>query len=127
MQVPGGQVENMQVNFIMNNLMSAVALQEQLEGKDSSIPCDDCTSDDPAVVRCITCSLYLCKICSHSHNRRKSTSHHKLVTFEELKSVGPSAVSKPVLCKVHDGMHLKLYCESCEETICTDCIVIQHR
>ena len=107
--------------------MTEVALHKQTKTKDFAIACEKCVSGDPALVRCGLCGIFLCDFCSQAHKRDKATYSHKLVAIEELKSLGPSALSKPVLCKVHDGMHLKLYCESCEQTICTDCVMIQHR
>ena len=83
------------MNFILNNLMTEVALHKQTETKDSAIVCEKCVSGDPALVRCGLCGIFLCDFCSQAHRRDKITYSHKLVTIDKLKSVGPSARSKP--------------------------------
>ena len=41
--------------------------------------------------------------------------------------MGTAAVTKPAICKEHDGEVIKLFCETCEEAICRDCTIIKHR
>ena len=79
------------------------------------------------MVRCAICCHFLCDFCSQGHRRGKGTMDHKLMTLEELKSRGPSALSKSATCRIHDGELLKMFCETCEETICRDCTLVDHR
>ena len=41
--------------------------------------------------------------------------------------MGTAAVTKPAICKEHDGEVKKLFCETCEEAICRDCTIVKHR
>ena len=128
MQVPEGRVENLQVNFFLNNLMSEVALHKNTEtSHPATIACDNCTSGEAALVRCSTCCWFLCDFCSQAHQRSKLTCSHQLIALEELKSSGPSAFSRRAVCKIHDNEPIKLFCETCEVTICRDCTVVNHR
>ena len=93
----------------------------------SSLECDNCDSGDPPVSRCATCCHFLCKICTAGHKRGRSTKTHRLMSLEEAKEEGPAAVTRPSLCKEHDGEMLKLFCETCDEAICRDCTIVKHR
>ena len=102
-----------------------VALHEDSGG--SSLECDICESGDPPVNRCATCSHFLCEFCTQAHRRGRNTSSHNLLSLEEAKRMGTAAVTKPAICKEHDGEVIKLFCETCEEAICRDCTIIKHR
>ena len=102
-----------------------VALHEDSKG--SSLECDVCESGDPPVNRCATCSHFLCEFCTQAHRRGRNTSSHNLLSLEEAKKMGSAAVTKPAICKEHDGEVIKLFCETCEEAICRDCTIIKHR
>jgi len=41
--------------------------------------------------------------------------------------MGSIAVTKPSVCKEHEGEVIKLFCETCEEAICRDCTIVKHR
>ena len=49
------------------------------------------------------------------------------MSLEEAKEKGPVAVTRPSLCKEHEGEMLKLFCETCDEAICRDCTIVKHR
>lgn len=49
------------------------------------------------------------------------------MSLEEAKKMGSAAVTKPAICKEHDGEMIKLFCETCEEAICRDCTIVKHR
>ena len=93
----------------------------------SNLECDICDSGDPPVNRCATCCHFLCEFCTAGHKRGRSTKTHRLMSLEDVKEEGPIAVTRPSLCKEHDGEILKLFCESCDEAICRDCTIVKHR
>ena len=124
-QIPEGKVDILPANFFVNNLLSVVALHEESETK--KLECDICDSGDPPANRCTTCSHFLCEICTHSHQRARNTKSHNLVSLEEAKKMGSAAVTKPAVCKEHDGEVIKLFCDTCEEAICRDCTIVKHR
>ena len=124
-QIPQGKIDLLPANFFVNNLLSVVALHKDSGG--SSLECDNCESGDPPVNRCATCSYFLCKFCTISHQRGRNTSSHSLMTLDEAKKMGSAAVTKPAICKEHDGEVIKLFCETCEEAICRDCTIVEHR
>ena len=115
------------MHFFLNNLMSEVALHKKSHNENAAIGCDHCSAGDPAVVRCVVCCHFLCDFCKQAHQWLNATKDHKLLTLEELRFRGPTALSKPLICGNHEGEAKKLYCEDCEETICRDCTMIDHR
>ena len=97
-----------------------VALHEESENR--KLECDICDSGDPPANRCTTCSYFLCAFCTQAHQRARNTRSHNLVSVE-----GSAAVTKPAVCKEHDGEVMKLFCNTCEEAICRDCTIVEHR
>ena len=55
------------------------------------------------------------------------TRNHFICNIIEVLSVqNPSKTKAKSYCKKHSGKKLKLYCETCEELICTYCVVFEH-
>ena len=111
-------------NFFINNLISLVALHG--DSQSNKLECENCVRGDPAVSRCTSCCEFLCKFCEDAHRQGRKTNSHKLMSIDEVKSAGTSAVVKPSMCREHEGESLKLFCESCDKVICRDCIIIEH-
>ena len=124
-QIPKGEVDSLPVNFFLNNLLSVVSLHG--DSGSSNLECDSCESGDPPVNRCTTCGHFLCEFCTQAHQRGRGTSSHHVMSLEDAKQMGSVAVRKPIFCKEHDGELLKLFCETCDEAICRDCTIVQHR
>ncbi|PFX14018.1 tripartite motif-containing protein 45-like [Stylophora pistillata] len=124
-EIPEGEVDSLPVNFFLNNLLSMMSLHG--DSGSSSLECDLCDNGDPPVNRCTTCSHFLCEFCTQAHQRLRNTRAHGLVSLEEAKRMGSVAVTKPSVCKEHDGQLLKLFCETCDEAICRDCTIVRHR
>ncbi|XP_076850461.1 E3 ubiquitin-protein ligase TRIM45 isoform X2 [Brachyhypopomus gauderio] len=91
---------------------------------ENSVLCDLCSEGD-AGKRCEVCCVNLCDFCSQAHRRQKRTSSHSVHSLEDLKAQG--RLSRPVLCSVHAGQELRLYCESCDLTVCQECAAAFHR
>ena len=55
------------------------------------------------------------------------TRNHFICNIVEVLSMqNPSKTKAKSYCKKHSGKKLKLYCETCEELICTYCVVFEH-
>lgn len=59
------------------------------------------------------------------YRRQKRTSSHAIHSLEELKRQG--RLSRPVLCSLHPGQELRLFCETCDLTVCMECAATFHR
>ena len=103
-----------------------MALTDETEKQ--KIQCDNCTDENSAAKRCEECAVFLCSYCSEFHKKSRSTKHHVLTTLQELKSsASPSSVAEKIRCKKHKEELIKLYCKTCQATICRDCTIVEHR
>ena len=94
----------------------------------NKILCDNCDSEDAAQSRCNDCRIFLCHDCSEFHKRSRSTKQHELVNIYKLKSsIGPQNIAEKTRCSKHKGEVIKLFCKTCETTICRDCTIVDHQ
>ena len=107
--------------------MAAIALTNDNPSA-KKILCDNCDSEDAAQSRCHDCAIFLCQFCTESHKRYRSTKQHELLTVEELKSnPGPQKIAEKIRCSKHKEEVIKLFCKTCQTTICRDCTIVDHR
>lgn len=69
----------------------------------------------------------MCKFCETAHRRMNTFKGHEILTLAEVQKLGSKALVKPAFCKKHAGETLKLFCETCQQTICPDCTIVDHR
>lgn len=69
-------------------------------------------------------SLISCS-CGFVPRRQKKTTYHTMVDIKDLKDY--SRVGKPILCPAHPAEELRLFCELCDQPVCRDCVVGEHR
>ena len=91
------------------------------------ISCEHCDSGDSAVSRCTECSVFLCNFCVTAHRRIIPFKGHQILSLAQVQKLGSKALVKPSFCVKHAGETLKLFCETCQETICRDCTIVDHR
>ena len=92
------------------------------------ILCDNCDSEDAAQSRCNECGVFLCQFCAVFHKRSRSTKHHGLLTMEEMKSnQSPQTIAEKMRCSKHKQEIIKLFCKTCQKTICRDCTIVDHQ
>ncbi|XP_077985138.1 E3 ubiquitin-protein ligase TRIM33-like [Glandiceps talaboti] len=107
-------------------------LEGLLEVKDSTVQgtqkCDACNSGN-VVKFCTDCNLALCENCVRAHAKIPVTRFHCIISpedYERLKVSDPVSVQAPVYCSLHPGIKVKLYCETCESAVCSECAVFGH-
>ncbi|XP_020775909.2 tripartite motif-containing protein 45 isoform X1 [Boleophthalmus pectinirostris] len=91
---------------------------------DGPLPCDLC-GEGAAESRCEICAINLCEFCCQAHRRQKRTSSHSVQALHELKSRG--RLCRPVLCSLHPGQELRLFCQPCDVPVCLECAATLHR
>jgi len=90
--------------------------------------CNHCDSKEVAKGRCFDCDTFVCDFCITLHQRLSVLKNHQVKTFEEIKITGfPAAMEKNLFCGKHKGKKQKLFCITCEELICRDCTIIDHK
>ncbi|TNN04426.1 hypothetical protein fugu_001455 [Takifugu bimaculatus] len=91
---------------------------------DGPLGCDLC-GEGGAESRCEVCCVNLCGFCCQAHRRQKRTASHSVRCLKELKSAG--RLSRPVLCSLHPGQELRLFCQPCDRPVCLECAATLHR
>ena len=107
--------------------MTLLSMQDSASSTGSPLICEHCDSGDFAVSRCSDCSVFMCEFCVTAHKRINATKNHQILSLTEVKKLGSKALVKPSFCSKHKGETLKLFCSTCQKTICRDCTIVDHR
>jgi len=95
-------VKDLPNNFFINRIVDEMALKEKLEG-DEEVKCDICIRDDPGIVLCVNCGVFLCDHCHESHKYSREYQGHHMMMLKEIRSekkdIVVRAKSKPILCE----------------------------
>ena len=90
--------------------------------------CDKCKKRDAANF-CHNCQ-FICTRCTETHQDWPELSDHEVISLSQLKGDVTQLVpptKRPAHCSKHPSKESDLLCETCEELICRDCIVRDHR
>ncbi|XP_065192374.1 E3 ubiquitin-protein ligase TRIM71-like [Sycon ciliatum] len=132
------QMDTLQVDYLA---LDYVALQK-LRNPHQSNNCGECIDAEIASHRCASCSQFLCTFHETAHRRSKATHDHKTIPLSQLQSssaataddgkvsvdIAELAVARsPLMCVHHKQKELELYCESCSQCICRDCVLVDHK
>ena len=94
------------------------------------VTCDNCTTTN-ATAYCKECAKFLCPKCVKVHKNWTPIADHKITSLDEVLGVATSTSKilpkkQEVKCSTHNEP-LTIFCGTCEELICHDCIVRIHR
>ena len=120
---PNKQVADMRRNHFICNMVKALAVLDRGTGVECSHNC----SQSYSIARCVTCEKFLCQQCLTDHNSYRGHTGHSVLTMEELsKPENRTKVNYKMYCNEHPGEILKVYCETCDQLICRDCMDFKH-
>ena len=122
-ELPEDDVSMLPYNFFANNAFDYLLIQCT---KENAILCTSCGDESEAISRCVECSEFLCIKCVTAHRRIRVTKAHKIIALDALR-YDKSSVHRPVHCPDHDPEVFTYYCEICEDLICKECTILQHR
>ena len=127
-QLPEAGVAGFPTAFFINNLTEVHSLLKKVSG-DQHASCDNCIKSD-ATGYCKQCTKFYCAECLSFHNKWVTFVDHTVISLDEvartdfqLLSIKPEVTMK---CSSHN-QPLKIYCETCHDLICSDCIVRFHK
>ena len=127
-ELPEAGVAGFPIAFFVNNLTEVHSLLKTVSG-DQHVSCDNCKKSN-ATGYCKQCTKFFCIECLDVHNKWAPFVDHTVISLEEvartafqLPSIKPEVTMK---CSSHD-QPLKIYCETCDDLICSDCIVRIHK
>ena len=91
--------------------------------RQKTLVCGVCETSGKTDSFCSECDSFLCAFCSAAHKRMKSFSGHQVTQTtmnSDIKTHRPKA--KPVLCQQHYTTPVSMYCATCQQLLCTECI-----
>ena len=125
--IPVGGVRDLPQNLHLDAEVKVAQYQSKIVSN-NNLPCDACddSSSGPAVGFCCECLQFLCQLCCGHHKRARNFRLHnvlsplgEMVNRELLSAVKPS-------CPSHNKEFI-IYCETCSNLVCQDCIIGDHR
>ena len=125
--LPQNGVAGLQGAFLIHHLFDIQDILKRVSSP-AKTKCDKCKKREPSCY-CRTCG-FICNLCKKPHLEWEEFSSHEIISLDQLTGdvtnlVPP--VKKVLRCSKHTEKQLKLFCETCEEMICRDCIVRVHR
>ena len=125
--LPQNGVPGLQEAFLIHHLFDIQDILKKVSSP-AKTKCDKCEKREPSCY-CRICG-FICNLCKKPHLEWEEFSSHEIISLDQLTGdvtnlVPP--VKKVLRCSMHTEKQLKLFCETCEEMICRDCIVRVHR
>ena len=125
--LPQKGVPGLQGAFLIHHLFDIQDILRKVSSP-ADTKCVKCKKREPTCY-CRTCG-FLCKSCKKPHLEWDELSSHKIVSLnqltEDVTNLVPP-VQKVLQCSKHPAKELDLYCKTCKEVICRDCILRVHR
>uniref|UniRef100_A0A1X7T212 Uncharacterized protein n=1 Tax=Amphimedon queenslandica TaxID=400682 RepID=A0A1X7T212_AMPQE len=132
-ELPEEGVGAFPVAFTLNNLKEIHSLMKKVADP-QQVACDNCTTAN-ATGYCKDCSKFMCADCISTHKKWADFSNHQLTNLDEVAASVSStsqllaqAKQETLICSIpsHDEP-LKYFCDTCDESICRDCIMLTHK
>ncbi|XP_026830146.1 B-box type zinc finger protein ncl-1 isoform X2 [Ooceraea biroi] len=109
-------------DYVLTNILDMSAIENM------AVLCTSCKAKESAVARCSDCANFLCPNCNTAHQFMRCFENHKVVAFEDLKQSNEAIpIHKPIFCEYHSAENMKFYCHTCQEPICNECLLVEHK
>jgi len=112
-------------SFLLNALNIHNSLKNSIpEDDNQKLMCLD--EENEATHYCLDCEAYFCGACTKVHKTVKSSKNHHVISIEKMKDQNQFKVisksNSQFHCQIHQNEEIKLFCEDCQEPICSLCI-----
>ena len=124
--LPAGGVPGLQGAFYIHYLFDIQDALKKVSSSEQTM-CNKCTKRE-AVGFCRTCG-FACQRCKEIHQEWDEYKTHEFIDLDTLTGDVTTLVpplKKTLFCPKHKETKADLYCETCDELICRDCIVRVH-
>ena len=124
--LPPKGVSGLQSDFHAHHLFE---IQDMLV-KAKEPQCEKCKLKSTATGFCRDCGELVCEKCTEIHQTWKEYINHQIVTIQDVQADAENLIppkKKVLYCPKHEDNVLKIYCETCNELICTDCTIQLHQ
>ena len=130
-----GGLNSIITNFVYKNVVEHLKVHNQVTSRSSEEEpwCGKCQQKGeeakPAVSYCYDCQALLCMFCESMHKKTVDLAEHHMCSLEEIRQnkLPVSTTSWPKGDNVHycsrHNDPFRLYCYTCHEVICRDCVV----
>ena len=127
-QLPSNGISGLQAAFHIHHFFEIQSALKKLKSP-KCMWCEKCDLRN-ATSFCRNCGQFICETCAEMHETWKELASHEVISLSQLegdvtKLVPPKKTT--MYCPQHPTKELDLYCETCDELICRDCIVRVHR
>ena len=127
---PPTTVADLQSAFHIHHLFDIRDAFEKVK-EPEKVQCAKCMDiTRTATSYCRDCGEFICAMCTEVHAHWGMFAEHEVVPLDQFeKKVKQLDCLKkvPLYCSLHEDKELELYCETCEELICTNCTVKKHK
>ena len=125
--LPVGGVPGLQGAFYIHYLFDVQDALKKVSSSEQTM-CNKCKKRE-ATGFCRTCG-FVCQRCVETHQEWDDLKPHEIIDLDTLTGDVTTLVpplKKTLFCSKHQEKEADLYCETCDELICRDCIVRVHR
>ena len=125
--LPVGGVPGLQGAFYIHYLFDVQDALKKVSSSEQTM-CNKCKKRE-ATGFCRTCG-FVCQRCVETHQEWDDLKPHEIIDLDTLTGDVTTLVpplKKTPFCSKHQETKADLYCETCDELICRDCIVRVHR
>ena len=127
---PPTTVADLQSAFHIHHLFDIRDAFEKVK-EPEKVQCAKCKKvARPATSYCRDCGEFICTMCTEVHAHWDVFAEHEVVPLDQFENKVKQldCLKKlPLYCSLHQGKELELYCETCEELICTNCTIKKHK
>ena len=124
--LPPSGVSGLQGAFYIEHLLEIQDTLQKVNSSDKT-QCEKCKKREAASF-CRICG-FVCQLCQQMHQEWEDFSSHEVISLatltEDVTAMVPP-LKKTVFCSKHLEKEADLYCDTCDELICRDCIIIDH-
>ena len=127
-QIPANGISGLQGAFLIHHLFEIQDALTKIKAP-QHVNCEKCKKRN-ATSYCRDCGKFICEVCTEVHETWEDFASHEVIGLDQLEGDVTELVpprKTTLYCSKHTTKESDLYCETCEELICRDCIVRVHR
>ena len=121
-------VSGLQSDFHANHLFEIQDTLAKVK-EPQKIQCEKCKKST-ANGFCRDCDKFVCDKCTEIHQTWEEYNTHQIVTIQSVQADAASFIppkKKVLYCQKHKEKLLEIYCETCNELICSNCTIRLHQ